>query len=276
MTIDPKLAERRKTVAENKAKRNLSRLLKFLAAVVVVGSVVWLLFSPWLSVSRVDTNGIDVSAGQSILADLRVVAGTPMILVGADSTESALLEDPWIAEAQVEKIWPNFVTVDVVERSPVAWARTEGGWTRRAIDGVALPSEPEPDDVMGRIEMPGLADVAAETAPDMLGALEFVEALPTSLHSGTVVTTDAGELWATVQGYQVRLGRPAEMREKALSLHALLQEQIPEGSLLNLIAPTIPSFLPPGAGEETGEDDQSTEDESTQGENATEGQSSEE
>lgn len=276
MTIDPRLIERRKTVAEDKAKRNLSRLLKFLTGVVVVGALVWLFFSPWLSVSRVDTNGFDVSAGQSILADLRVVAGTPMFQISADSTEAALLEDPWIAEAQVGKVWPNLVTVDVVERTPVAWTRTGERWTRRAIDGVALPSAPEPDDEMARIEMAGLADVAAETAPDMLGALEFVEALPASLHSGTVVTTNDGELWATVQGYQVRLGRAAEMREKALSLHALLQEQIPEGSLLNLIAPTIPSYLAPGAGEEPEVDDQSSEDESTEAEDATEGQSNEE
>lgn len=247
MSIDPRLAERRKTVAEDKAKRNVSRLLKFLVAIVFVCSLLWLAFSPWLSVSQVDTTGIDVSSGYSILADQGVVAGTPMIKVDTGAAESALLEDPWISEAQVVKDWPNGVTVTVVERSPVAWSRTDGGWTRRAIDGVALPSKSEPDNRMARIEMPDLADVAAGTTPEMLGALEFVNALPRDLRKGTVVTKLDGEIWATVSGYQVRLGRSVEMSEKALSLQALLQRSIPKGSVLTLIAPTNPSVMTPRA-----------------------------
>ncbi|HZD22117.1 MAG TPA: FtsQ-type POTRA domain-containing protein, partial [Acidimicrobiia bacterium] len=168
MTIDPRLAERRQTVAEDRAKRNVGRLLKFLVAVVVVGSVVWLALSPWLSVSRVETTGIDVSSGHAILAGNGVVAGTPMIMVDAGVVEEALLEDPWIAEAEVVKDWPDRVAVNVVERSPVAWTRTKGGWTRRAIDGVALPSASEPDDEMATIDMRDLADVAAITSPDMI------------------------------------------------------------------------------------------------------------
>lgn len=259
MTIDPRLAERRKTVAEDKAKQNIGRLLKFLAAVVVVGSLVWLVFSPWLSVNQVDTTGITVSSGHTVLAERGVVAGTPMIWINESRTEAALLEDPWIQSADVDKHWPDRVTVAVVERTPVAWTNTESGWTRRAIDGVALPSAPEPDEGMARVDMPGLADAAAETAPDLLGALEFIEALPTDLRERTVVTAHEDELWATVVGYQVRLGRGVEMREKALTLDALLEQPIPEGSVLVLIAPTNPSVMTPGAtSEPNGQDTDGT------------------
>ena len=248
MTIDPRLVQRRRTVAEDKAKQNLSRLLKFLAVVVAAGSLVWLVFSPWLSITRVDTTGIEVSSGNTVLAERGVIAGTPMIQVSESATEAALLEDPWIKTAEVDKHWPDRVTVSIVERSPVAWTNTESGWTRRAIDGIALPSDSDPDNEMARIDMPHLADAAAETAPDMLGALLFIEALPTDLREGTIVTTNEGELWASVAGYQVRLGRGVEMREKALSLDALLDRKIPEGSLLTLIAPTNPSYKTPEAG----------------------------
>lgn len=262
MTVDPRLAERRKTVAEDKAKRNVGRLLKFLVAVVVFGSMLWLAFSPWLSVGQVETSGIDVSSGYSILAGEGVMAGTPMIQVNAAATETALLDDPWISEAHVEKDWPNGVTVTVVERSPVAWTRTQDGWTRRSLDGVALPSGPEPGDHMARIEMPELAEVVAATAPEMLGALEFVDALPRAIRSGTVVTTQDGELWATVSGYQVRLGRGVEMRQKALSLQALLEKSIPEGSVLTLIAPTNPAVMTPRAQDQTESGGQSADDRS--------------
>jgi hypothetical protein len=246
MSIDPRLMERRKTVAEDRAKENVSRLLKFLLFVVVLGSLLWLAFSPWLSVSQVTTSGIQQSDTNAVLVEEGVVAGTPMILIGAPSVEEHLLEDPWVAEATVRLDWPDEVTVEVVERVPTAWVQTEGGWARRAIDGVALPSAAEPDPEMPWIEMPRVLDADVSESSDLLGALEFVESLPDSLHPGTVVQLVDGEVWATVEGYPVRLGRAVEMTEKALSLDALMEEEIPAGSTLNLIAPTNPAYKTPG------------------------------
>lgn len=252
MSIDHRLIERRKTVAEDNAKRNLTRLLKFLAVVVLAGGMVWLVFSPWLSVSMVTTTGIEASDGHAILAEESVVAGTPMILISASRVEAKLLQDPWVSEASVDMHWPDEVTVDVVERVPSAWVNTEGGWTRRATDGVALPSPVEPDREMARIDMPELADSEAAQSSDLLGALEFVDALGSNLHQETVITRIDDELWASVGEYQVRLGRAVDMSEKARSLQALLGLNPPEGSTLVVIAPTNPSVKgPDGTTDET-------------------------
>lgn len=255
MTIDPRLIERRKSVAEDNAKRNFERLLKFLGFVLVIGAVVWLVFSPWLSVERVDTNGIAASDANSILVDEGVIAGTPMVMVNASRTEESLLTDPWIAEATVSKHWPDEVSVEIVERVPVAATNTEGGWIRRAVDGVALPADTELEAGMARIDMPEMADVAAPTSPDMLAALEFLAALDHGLHEGTVVSNQDGELWAEVSGFPVRLGRADEMTEKALSLGALLSQDIPEGSVIVMIAPTNPSVLTPTGAAAAASDD---------------------
>lgn len=259
MSIDPRLSERRRTVAEDNAKRNVSRLLKFLVVLVVIGASVWLVFSPWLSVSQVDATGIATSEGHSILAEAGVVAGTPMIRISAAGTEAALLEDPWIAEADVTIDWPDRVSVVIVERTPVAWTNTTGGWTRRALDGVALPSGPEPDREMAWIDMPELGSGEAAPDADLLGALEFVDTLSPNLRSGTTVFHHEGEVWATVAGHQVRLGRGVDMAAKALSLQALLAEDLPEDAVVVLIAPTNPAYTTPGsrdpAGEETADEE---------------------
>lgn len=255
MSIDPRLIERRKTVAEDNAKKSVSRLLKFLVLVMAVGAGAWLAFSPWLSVSQVSTSGIQASGSHSVLVDHGVTAGTPMVLISASAAERALLQDPWVAEADVGLDWPNQVTVEVVERVPVAWVLTGTGWSRRALDGVALPSQPEPDDEMPRIEMAALGEDAARDSAELLGALEFVARLDRRLHDGTVVTAEEGELWATVSGFEVRLGRPVDMGQKALSLGALLQENPAEGSTLVLIAPTNPAAMAPSASDDTKNDD---------------------
>jgi hypothetical protein len=259
MSIDPRLVERRKSVAEDNAKVTVARLLKFMVALVGAGAIVWALFSPWLSVNQVDTMGIDASPAHSILVDQGVLAGTPMIQVNESDTEAALLADPWIASAVVIRHWPDRVSVEVVEREPLAWSNSAIGWTRRAVDGVALPSGPEPDAEMAHIEMADMTEDEIESSTDMTGALEFLEALPLDHHPGTVVTRLDGELWANVDGYQVRLGRSVEMTAKALSLDALLQQDIPQGSTLVLIAPTHPSYRTPGVAD-TAPDEESSDD----------------
>lgn len=259
MSIDPRLIERRKSVAEDNAKRSINRLLKFLLLIIAAGALVWLLFSPWLSVSQVTTTGVSQSDTHEVLVAHRVIAGTPMILISAPAVEESLLHDPWVAEAEVMLRWPNQVTVGIVERSPVAWARSGDGWTRRAIDGVALPSAESPDDDLARIDMPGVGDDEATDSTEMLGALEFVANLDPRYHPGTTITFHEGEIWATVAGFQVRLGRADAMAEKALSLGALLQEDIPEGSTLVLLAPTNPAVMTP-------QDEPATDDEEQPGE----------
>jgi hypothetical protein len=101
----------------------------------------------------------------------------------------------------------------------------------------------------------------------VLGALEFIDTLPVALGSTAVVDERSGELWALIGGFEVRLGRPVQMADKALSLATLLQEPLVEGSVINMIAPTNPAVVAPGSHEETGEetgtgDDGATEDSS--------------
>jgi hypothetical protein len=268
MSIDPRLKERRKTVAEEKAKRNIGRLLKFMAFVVLTGTVIWVVLSPWFSVARVATSGIEASDSHAVLAAHGVVAGTPMIMISASRVEAALVEDPWVAEASVQLNWPNDVTVDVTERVPVAWVETASGWARHDIEGYRVPSEPEPDRTMARVEMPHLAADAAPSSVELRGALEFAATLRADLSSTVVLRLVGNEFWATVSSFEVRLGRPVEMTAKALSLEALLGEDIPEGSTLVIIAPTHPSYLPPalgddddGTGESDGDNDSGEEDE---------------
>ena len=249
MTIDPRLADRRRDVAEDRARRNVNRILRLLAVVAVVGGVVWLMLSPTFSVAAVEVSGVQSSETGAVLAANNVVMGRPLILIRTKPVEAELLGDPWVKEASVSLDWPRGVIVAVSERSPVAWVETADGWYRRAVDGVALSGESVPDDTMGQIRLPSVPAGDALESPLVLGALEFIDTLPVALASNAVVDERSGELWAVVGGFAVRLGRPVEMAGKALSLATLLQEPLVGGSVINMIAPTNPAVVPPGNGE---------------------------
>lgn len=246
MTIDPRLVERRREVAEDRARRRVGGLVRILAVLGMLAAAIWLMLSPLLSVDEVTTTGVVSSAAQTVLAEHGIVAGTPMVLLRPDQVESALELDPWVADAAIDLQWPDRVVVRIEERMPVAWAPTESGWGWFAVDGVQLSSGSEPDPTLPWIEL-GAAPGGGPTAA-MLGALEFASALPGELGQGARIRLEQnGELWAEVGGFQVRLGRPVEMREKALSLAALLEEQPAPGSILTLIAPTHPAITPPSS-----------------------------
>lgn len=254
MTIDPRLLERRRTVAEENAYRSIGRLLRFLAVLLLAGGAFWLAMSPWLSVTRVRTAGIVSSSAHAALAEHGVVAGTPMVLLPIAEVESALEADPWVVEADVRRDWPNEVVVRVVERVPVIWVQSAEGWTWRAIDGVPVPGPDGPDETSPRLIATGLVEAELDDSLLVEGAAEFVLSLPGPLREGLALhMEEGGELWAEIEGYGVRLGRPVEMEAKALSLGALLREDIPDGSTLILVAPTNPAVEMPDAAEDGGE-----------------------
>jgi cell division protein FtsQ len=245
MTIDPRLAERRREVAEDRARRNVGRLVRFLIVLGVIGALVWVFLSPLLSVATVTTTGINASTAASVLAEHRVREGTPLVLIRTGQVEKALEIDPWVRESVVELDWPRGVMVRVDERVPVAWVETDEGWGLYAVDGVRLSTAPDPAAEMPWVQIGAVDATAEDPSPAVLGSLEFAAGLPKDLKTGARVRNESGgELWADVAGYEVRLGRAVEMRQKALSLAALIREQPPEGSILTLIAPTNPAISP--------------------------------
>ena len=245
MRIDPRLAERRREVAEDRARRKVSRLVKFLVALGLAGAIVWLFLSPLLSVATVTTSGIAASSAHKVIVEQGVVAGTPLILIRTGNVERALETDPWVRESVVELDWPTSVVVRVQERVPVAWLQTTEGWGLFAVDGVQLGTAPDPDPAVPWVQLGGIAADETTSSSDVLGSLEFVATLPEELKATARVRTEpGGEIWAEVAGFQVRLGRAVEMSAKALSLAALLREQPAAGSILTLIAPTHPAIAP--------------------------------
>ena len=230
----------------------MRRLLRFLIATLVLGGLVWLAFSPWLSVSQVRTTGIASSDANATLAREELVAGTPMIFVRPGEIEEALAEDPWVQDVQVTLEWPDEVLVRVTERVPVIWVESSEGWTRRASDGVAVPGPEQPEAGSSRLVVPTLDESDLDESRLVVGSAEFVQALPSELQENLTMSLREGEVWAEVAGFDVRLGRPIEMEAKALSLAALLREDLPEGSTLILVAPTNPSVDMTGSGSGSG------------------------
>lgn len=261
MTIDPRMADRRRKVAESRARLDLRRFLWVIVAAGLAGFVAWFVTSPVLSVRSITVFGANRADPGPILASQQIVEGRPLILIRPGRVVDALEADPWIRAASVELVFPDRVEVTIDERVPIAWVAFDAGWALVDHDGVALRFG-EPPAGAPSIRLPASdgadqPDAAGELTTDeaVLGALEFVAALPAERATLTSVFLQDGEIWATIDQRRVRLGRPIEMRAKAAAVLALLDAAEP--GVIDVIAPTRPAIwsVQPVTPEEAGEGD---------------------
>lgn len=254
--VDSRIERRRRQVGEERARHRLRRALVFLVAVALVAAASWLVRSPILQVREVVVVGAERSDPLAVAEGLGITQRTPTISVDEAALRSALLTDPWIAEAAVTVSWPGTVTIVVDERRPAAVLEDGSTWMLVASDGVTLEegtgAPPGLPRLVGPLVAPG-----TDPSPAVLTSLAFLGALPADLATSSRVRLTE-PLIAEVGGHEVRLGRAAEGAEKGRVLAALLDAGIAEGAVVDLSAPRHPAVADPRP-EVEGEDEMPAE-----------------
>lgn len=243
MSIDPRIAARRRDVIEGAARRSLVRFVKWLMVAALVVALGWIVQSPLFQVKTLTVFGVTNSSARSIIADEQVTEGRPLVLIRSGRLEEALRADPWISEATVGVVFPDRVEVVVSERTATAWITSGAVRLLVAEDGTVLPGEASEFD-LPTVRLSDLAEVGVgEVLPDARarGAVAFLIALDPAIATRGEVSEVDGELWFDVPGMRVRLGRPIEMIEKAAALMALVERGVPANAVVHLIAPTRPA-----------------------------------
>ncbi|MGZ5383120.1 MAG: cell division protein FtsQ/DivIB [Acidimicrobiia bacterium] len=241
--VDPRLAERRRTVAESHARKRLRRVFWALVVVSFVAMVGWVAQSPWFSIAHIAVSGVEASDTYMILESAGIVEGTPLVAVAPGRVEALLSEDPWVIEATVRRVLPDAIEVAVTERVPFAWVSAGAVWAVVAQDSTVLRTDQELGGPSLVVEVPAIDPGARFDDPRVTGGLMFLAGLPEETRNQVSLSEQDGELWANVAGMVVRLGLPTEMPAKAAALLAILDEGVPAGSVINLVAPTRPAVI---------------------------------
>lgn len=217
------------------------------ASIVIVGAAAWILHSSWLSVDRIEILGADRADVAARVAATGVGPGAIMIWVDAGEIEAAVLADPWVRDARVDRVFPDRLVVEVLERHPAVWIEGTASWMLVAGDGTILETSEEPDASVLRAylvapdRIPG--DQPEEAAwTEVVGMAGVLDA---SLASEASLFLVGSELWLEVPGHRVRLGAPVDLGDKALVLQQLLEDPaVPFGAEIDLVAPSRPAVVP--------------------------------
>jgi cell division protein FtsQ len=236
-----RFAERRRTVAEDRARRALRRASLVIVLAAAISGVVYLFHSPLLSVRTLEVDGAVNVAIEPVLKQHGIAEGEPLIWTDVDGARAEISRDPWVASVTVERDWPVSVQVSVTERRPVAVV----GGAAVAVDGVILPEAST--DGLPLLAIEAQAADGRYPQQEVIGGLRFLATLRDDLAGRAIVASTPDGLVALVDGYTVRLGRPVDMEEKARALGPVIDEAPPEGSEITLVAPARPSVLTPDA-----------------------------
>lgn len=112
------------------------------AALVSLGLLVWVgsivVNASVLSVSVIDVSGNSRLTVADVKTQLRDLMGKPLLRADLQAYQQTLMKSPWIASAQLWRVLPSTVKVQITERVPVAIARFSGELFLVDADGVIV------------------------------------------------------------------------------------------------------------------------------------------
>jgi cell division protein FtsQ len=181
--------------------------------------------SPLLAVEQIKVNGTSRATPDAVIAASGVREGDAMVWLDPDAVTARLEASPWVKAARVQRDWPRTFIITVTERTPAAWAATDGAPGALLVDRsgrvleraeappaglpklVDLREVPQPG---GKVVPSDGAAVAAAYGKDVVAVRE-------------IAVGDGGVVVRLVSGPEVRLGPPTRLGTKLRAAGAVLE-----------------------------------------------------
>jgi len=214
---------RRIAVRREEGRRRLRWFTVLGLGVAGIILVLLLLTSPLLSVRKVEVEGVVYANPELVASIVDSINGEPILTVDLDAAEDKLLVIPWVRQARVSMHLPSRVTIEVVERTPIAFFRSVDGFNRvidrdgRVLDVI----EGDPVDFTPIIGTGPNLSAGQNTEQPFLGAAELINALPSELRSRLlrVTVSPEGEVsLALTNDVEVLFGRPDDFQAKLVGV----------------------------------------------------------
>jgi cell division protein FtsQ len=251
--IDPRIRARRIAVRRTEGRRRLH----WLGAVGVAGAVattaLGVALSPLLDVDVVRVEGAIRAGRANVLAATDIDRGDPLLTLDLAAAEAGVQALPWVADATVLRSWGGSVSVEVVERTPVAGlAEPDGRVALVDADGHVLDHVPNADD--GVIPIEGLEGgllPGDQVAGPARAAIALAAGIPAELRPRVVrmVVGAAGQLDLELVVEEdeppalVHLGDGSQLAEKLRALVTMVASaDLSDLAVLDLEVPGAPAL----------------------------------
>jgi cell division protein FtsQ len=245
--IDPRFRQRLIEVRRIEGRRRL-RVLLILVGFLAFALLAWAVSrSPFLDVDHVRVTGTVHTSPELIANASGVHKGMAMLDVEAGDAAARVRAVPWILRAHVERHWPATVTIEVVERAPVAAVPAKSGVAVVDRTGRVLaigPTPPADFPVLLGLSPAGLPPTRlAGRAADLLAV---AQAMPPQVTQrvAAVVAADGGQVELRLRpAGVVELGPPDQLADKMLAIQTVLtQVDLTRLAVLDVRVPASPAI----------------------------------
>jgi cell division protein FtsQ len=120
---DPRIKARRSAVEQAKVRRRTLVVGSALCVGVVVFLVYLLLNSALLEARKLEVTGVTGERGRAVEVAAAVPMGDALAFLDTGAISDRVKKLPWIASVSVKTQLPHTVSIELVERNPVAWVR---------------------------------------------------------------------------------------------------------------------------------------------------------
>lgn len=226
--------------------------------------------SSLFTITSVSVKGVEHLTAQEMQLLAGVDEGTTLLNVDTGTIKSNLLADAWVADVQVNRVFPDTLEIVVTERTitavvevPIANSQDVQPWAI-ASDGMWLMPIPDEDSEQGRLTNPKvyedaaavlhITDVPYGTSPEIgtyctdanvNNALAVVAGMTTELADrvSSVKATETESTTLTISdGPDIVFGTAEDIREKERVCLEIM-EQHPDGvSYINVRTPSRPTW----------------------------------
>ncbi len=212
------------------------------------GAAAVILHSPWMKLRDIEILGAEQADVAGSLARAGIGPGAFMIWLQPGEVDAAVRVDPWVQDVRVERIFPNRLVVEVLEHQPAVWVGEAAEWMLVSEAGFVVAAAETPGEGLLRARLPWEAwDVGKRpSGPEWAELVDLGTALSPALAAEAWVTSEGGELWIEARGFRARLGAAVDLADKGRAFEALLATDLPEGAVIDLVAPTRPAVSVPG------------------------------
>jgi hypothetical protein len=139
--------------------------------VAVAGGMAWLVNGPWLRIAEVAHAGERYTPAAELDAVLAGYLSRPLLAVDSDDLEARLRDLPAVAEVRISARLPGTLTVEIVEKQPVATWLTPAARLVLAADGTVIGTLPRGASLGGELAaLPEVEDGRSASRPLGVGS----------------------------------------------------------------------------------------------------------
>lgn len=247
--MDRRIAQRRRTVREERRRARLRRTLVAALALAIVAALLVLEQSRFVALDRVEVTGVERLTVEDVLVAADLERGTSSVRLGLRAARARVVALPLVRDATVERATPTVVRIVVEERSPVLVVR--GGGVQRLVDRDGV--------VLAEGAAPGVTEVRTTVAPPAVGEVVDPASLlgdallvwrglsgPVRAQLVRIDAVAADDLTLVLDsGTRVRIGRAERLDEKVRAFGAIAEDLGDVAvRVIDVRSPTAPVVVP--------------------------------